>query len=68
MYVPLTLMDSDQTTERPLVTDMDGGTAGLHRPGYRLTRDASLSDERRAAYIEYNDEISNAWRGNDDTR
>jgi hypothetical protein len=45
------------------VTDADGTTAGLHRPGYRIVdaKDARAAVER--AHDEYRRELTNAWRG-----
>jgi hypothetical protein len=59
---------------RCYVVDGQGGTQGLHRPGYRLTagghagdkalRDAT-DDETERAYDAYNFQITNAWRRRD---
>jgi hypothetical protein len=48
---------------RPLVTDADGGTAGLHRPGPRYVADAALRDAKQQALDEYQRDVENAWRG-----
>jgi hypothetical protein len=48
---------------RPLVTDADGGTAGLHRPGPRYIADAAMRDAKQAAYDAYLHDVTNAWRG-----
>jgi hypothetical protein len=58
MLLPTTLRDA----LTPLrVTAANGGTAGLHRPGYRIA-DAN-DDARLRAYDEYRRDIENAWRG-----
>jgi hypothetical protein len=53
--------------DTPLVTDATGGTAGLHRPGYRLMADsverARARDALARAYAEAEDADANAWRG-----
>jgi hypothetical protein len=55
--VPTTLRDA----LTPLhVTDANGGTAGLHRPGYRIA-DAN-DDARQRAYDEYRRRICDAWK------
>jgi hypothetical protein len=60
MLVPTALRDA-LTTRR--VTDADGGTAGLHRPGPRVTADAAMRDAKQAAYDAYLHDVTNAWRG-----
>ena len=60
--VRVSLMDAMTVRDhqrRPLVTDAQGGTSGLHRPGYRIapniTRDHNHYDQRDA-------EDAVAWR------
>jgi hypothetical protein len=60
--------------ERCYVVDGQGGTQGLHRPGYRLAagghagdkalRDAT-DDECQRAYDRYQYDLTNAWRHRD---
>jgi hypothetical protein len=56
---------------RPFVTAADGGTAGLHKPGYRVAagghagdqalRDAVRDEAERAREV-YIHDVSNAWK------
>ena len=57
MLVPTALRDA----LTPLrVTDANGGTAGLHRPGYRIAD--TNDDARQRAYDEYRRRICDAWK------
>jgi hypothetical protein len=56
------------------VTDAHGGSAGLHRPGYRLAHGGGAADalqrdgaaaDRAKAYALYDAEVRQAWRGDD---
>jgi hypothetical protein len=56
----------------PFVTALDGGTAGLHRPGFRIQRGGNRGDqlvrdgarsEIQRAHDEYRQDRENAWRG-----
>jgi hypothetical protein len=58
-----------------LITDAWGGTAGLHRPGWRIESSGNIGDqlvrdgardERQRAYDEYVAELENAWRNDCD--
>jgi hypothetical protein len=60
MLVPTALRDALPPLR---VTDADGGTAGLHRPGPRVTADAAMRDAKQAAYDAYLHDVTNAWRG-----
>jgi hypothetical protein len=76
LRVPVTLMDANSmerqmadhfrpawdSVRREAVTALDGSTAGLHRPGFRVS-DAYHAEARRRMYDEYDEYISNAWRG-----
>jgi hypothetical protein len=65
---PLTLMDSLHPVQQAVaqssvrVTDGQGGTANLNRPGFRLpvTYDAAMS-ARDKAYLDYDREIARAY-------
>jgi DnaJ-class molecular chaperone len=46
------------------VTDGQGDTVGLHRPGFRLADAAAPLRARDAAYSAYERELTTAWRGN----
>ena len=67
--VPLTMMDAMDEVQRSVaqhvlrITDADGGTAGLHRPGYRLPTHDANADERFAARVLYEARLQNEWRG-----
>jgi hypothetical protein len=61
-------------TGRAEVVDSQGGTLGLHKPGWRCASGGTpgdhwlrdgLHDEAQLAYADYEDRISNAWRGRD---
>jgi len=69
--VPMTMRDDLTPLQRSValnglhdarVTDADGTTAGLHRPGYRIVdaKDARAAVER--AYDEYRRWICDAWK------
>jgi hypothetical protein len=70
----LTARDSSRfprLARRPLVVDSLGGTQGLHRPGWRLETGGSQRhqllrdrtyDDREAAYADYHDELTSAWK------
>ncbi len=69
--VPLTMRDAmtplqgESATKRARLTDGAGNYSELafSRPGWRLLADASgINDAREAAYAEYLDHITNAWR------
>jgi hypothetical protein len=47
---------------RARVTDADGGTLGLHRPGYRIADNAAMRDAKQQALDEYENWLTNAWR------
>jgi hypothetical protein len=57
--------------DRPLVTDGNGGTAGLHRPGYRFAADdpvrVTQDYMKREAVAEYDNFIRDSWRDPDDS-
>ncbi len=69
-HVPLAMRDAmtplqrDIATKRPRLTDGTGNYSELafSRPGFRLLADAAINDARAAAYQEYLDYITNAWR------
>lgn len=73
--VPMRLMDSLQRSVATATTHRihDGrgnvGDAAVHRPGPRyLTRDANthlVRDQVDLAYRDYDDQLTNAWRGRD---
>jgi hypothetical protein len=58
VMVPMTMRDA--LPQHARVTDANGGTAGLHRPGYRIA-DAN-DDARQRAYDEYRRRICDAWK------
>ena len=71
--VPLTMRDAmtplqrEIATKRARVTDGNGNCDefAFSRPGWRILADASVNDARaarEAAYQEYVDYITNAWR------
>jgi hypothetical protein len=70
--IRMSMMDSDhfdpvQQAMAPAyvrVTDGQSGTAGLHRPGFRIPANNSLVRARDAAYSDYERELTTAWRGN----
>jgi hypothetical protein len=56
------------------ITDQFGSTAGLHKPGWRCASGGTLGDgwlrdglhdEAQLAYADYEDRLTNAWRGRD---
>jgi hypothetical protein len=53
--------------DRLLVTDAAGGSAGLHRPGFRFIADAAMREHsiaaKEAAYRAADEADANAWRG-----
>jgi hypothetical protein len=60
--------------QRPFVVDAQGGTAGLHRPGFRLAAggnmgDRALRDSERQqvedAYAVYDQALTNSWKRRD---
>jgi hypothetical protein len=60
--------------QRPFVTDAQGGTMGLHRPGFRLAAgghdgDRALRDSERQevedAYAAYDHALVNGWKRRD---
>jgi hypothetical protein len=61
---PLQRELAEHSSKRPLVTDGSGDALGLHRPGYRYLVDAPTTDARDAAYQDYIDYLSDAWKGN----
>jgi hypothetical protein len=69
--VPLTTrhtmspMQREIATKRARVTDGNGNFDQFSRPGWRILADGSVNDARNAreaAYQEYEDYITNAWR------
>jgi len=63
--------DSVSVGQRPHVTDSQGGTLGLHRPGYRIESAGNIGDqrvrddtrgERQRIYDEYDAAVSTAWQ------
>ncbi len=66
--VPMTMRDSLQRSiaashlHDGRITDADGGTLGLHRPGARYAARGSFDDAREEAYRLYDEEVANAWR------
>ena len=71
--VPMTMRDSMTPLQRSIaqnaarlhdarVTDADGGTLGLHRPGYRVADNAAMRDAKQQALDEYENWLTNAWR------
>ncbi len=42
-------------------------SAASYKPGWRVA-DASLNDEKKAAWLELQDDMQNAWRGTNDAR
>ena len=60
----LTPLQREIATIRPRITDGSGNCDefAFSRPGYRILADASVKDDRDAAYAEYLDYITNAWR------
>jgi len=58
--VPIFMRDADSLR----VTDSSNGrdeTAG-NRAGFRIIKEASINNERQAAYDAYLDDLTNAWR------
>ncbi len=60
----MTPLQSKIATKRARLTDGNGNSdvCALSRPGVRLLADASVNDAREAAYQEYLDYMTNAWR------
>lgn len=60
----MTPLQREIATKRARLTDGTGDSSELafSRPGWRLLADASVNDARAAAYQEYLDCITNAWR------
>jgi hypothetical protein len=50
------------------VTDGGGGTAGLHRPGFRIATHDASQQARDAANADYQRDLTSAWRGDDARR
>jgi hypothetical protein len=67
LRVPLTMMDSMDPIQKAVarsvhVTDAQGGTAGLHRPGFRLPVHDAGADERELAYDQYRRALCDAYK------
>jgi hypothetical protein len=61
-----------RTARGPWITALDGGTAGLHRPGWRIETGGKRGDQlmrvgarrdRAILYAIYDAELECAWRG-----
>ena len=64
--VPMLAMDAMQRSVREhftRITDASGSTAGLHRPGYRVSDSHDFTPvERQRLSDEYDRDLTNAWR------
>jgi hypothetical protein len=60
----MTPLQREIATKRARITDGNGNCDELafSRPGYRIIVDAAARDARAAAYAEYLDDLTNAWR------
>ena len=59
----MTPLDTEYARKKLLVTDGTADPFGLHRPGYRFPVDPLVNDAREEAYRDYQDELTNAWKG-----
>jgi hypothetical protein len=68
LRIPMYAMDSMDPVQRAVaqlaITDGQGDTVGLHRPGFRIAAADAPLLARDAAYSDYERELTTAWRGN----
>jgi hypothetical protein len=56
-------LHSEYARKKLLVTDGTSDPFGLHRPGYRFPVHPPANDAREEAYRDYQDDLTNAWKG-----